>query len=134
MYDVELSFTRTNGAAGQAVTSSAASTNVIDLGTDKYFEKPLYLHVRVTDAVTADGAATVAIALQSDAAATFGSAATYDTVCAATGKATFVDGYHIVRPLQVQGLERYIRLYFTVATGPLTAGTFVAYLSDSTEL
>ena len=135
MYDVELSFTKqTDGTLMQAVTATAASTNVLNLGSAGNFFRPAYLHVRVDTAFTADGAATMAIDLQSDAAATFGSAATLEALMPATGKATFVAGYHRVWPLHLQNMEQFLRLNFTVATGPMTAGKIVAYINDSPEL
>lgn len=135
MYDVELSFTKqTDGTKAQAITASAASTNVLNLGNAGNFFRPAYLHLRVTQTFTADGSATMAIDLQSDSAATFGSAATLDSLMAATGKATFTEGYHRVFPLQLQNMEQFLRLYFTVATGPMTAGKIVAYINDSPEL
>ena len=137
MYDVELSFTRntSTGAVEQAVTAAAASTNVINLGSAGIFFRPAYLHLRVTETFTADGAATMGIVLQSDAAEDFGSAATLATLYAATeGKATFVEGLHKVIPLPPQGMEQYLRLNFTVGTGPMTAGKVVAYINDSPEL
>jgi hypothetical protein len=138
MYDMELSFTKqTDGTVGQAVTASAASTNVIDWGTaGVVLSKPLYLHLRVTDTFTADGAATMGVILQSHEDADFGSGlATLATFYATTeGKATFAEGLHKVIALPVQDMERYIRLYFTVGTGPMTAGTVVAYINDSAEV
>ena len=49
-------------------------------------------------------------------------------------KATFVAGYHRVWPLHMQNLEQYLRVYFTVATGPMTAGKVVMYINDAEEL
>jgi hypothetical protein len=135
MYDVELSFTKqTDGTMMQAVTVTAASTNVLDIGSAGNFFRPAYLHIRVDTTFTADGAGTMAIDLQSDSTAAFGSAATLEALMVATGKATFVAGYHRVWPLHLQNMEQFLRLYFTVATGPMTAGKIVAYINDSPEL
>jgi superoxide dismutase len=135
MYDVELSFTKqTDGTAAQAVTVTAASTNVLNLGSAGNFFRPAYLHLRVTETFTAAGAATLTAALQSDSASTFGSAATLETLFTTAALATLVDGYHFVVPLHLQGMEQFLRLYFTVATGPMTAGKIVAYINDSPEL
>ena len=135
MFDTELCFTKqTDGTLAQAVTASAASTKVLNLGSDGRVARTMYLHLRVTEAFTADGAGTLAIALQSDSAEAFSSAATLETLMAATGKATFVAGYHRVWPLHMQNLEQYLRIYFTVATGPMTAGKVVVYINDAEEL
>jgi len=135
MYDVELSFTKqTDGTMAQAVTVTAASTNVLNLGSAGNFFRPAYLHLRVTETFTAAGAATLTAALQSDSAEAFGSAATLETLLTTAALATLVKGYHLVVPLHLQGMEQFLRLYFTVATGPMTAGKIVAYINDSPEL
>lgn len=114
----------------QAVTASAASTNVVDLDAAGKIEgKPYYLHVKVNTSATAAGDATVTFALQTDDDEAFGSATTLWT-SAAIGKATLVAGYEVIRlPINGLALERYTRVYYTVATGPLTAGKFDAFLS-----
>ena len=112
MYDTLLSLTKqTDGTAPQAVTATAASTNVLNLGSAGVFFKPAYLHIRVTETYTADGAGTMGVVLQSDSTAAFGSPATLETIYPATeGKATFVAGLHKVVPLHMQGMEQYLRL------------------------
>lgn len=118
----------------QAVTASAASTNVIDLGAarNQAIGEELYLHIKCVEDATAAGAATVTFALQVDDNASFSSASTIYTT-AAIGKATLVDGYEVVRVRVPKGTERYMRVYYTVATGPLTAGKFDAFLSPSVD-
>ena len=114
----------------QAVTASAASTNVVDLkAAGKIEGKPYYLHVKVNTSVTASGDATVTFALQTDSGEAFGSATTLWT-SAAIGKAALIAGTEVVRlPINGMPLKRYTRVYYTVATGPLTAGKFDAFLS-----
>ena len=118
----------------QAVTASAASTNVVDLDAAGKIEgKPYYLHVKVNTAATASGDATVAFSFETDSDEAFGSATTLWT-SAAIGKATLVAGYEVIRlPINGLDLERYTRVYYTVATGPLTAGKFDAYLSADAD-
>lgn len=119
----------------QAVTVSAASTDVIDLGPlthgndvrDIGAGEPLYLVVSVDETVTADGAATVTIALQTDTVENFASPTTLFT-SAAIGKADLAAGQRAVAVAVPRGVERYLRAYFTVGTGPLTAGKFSAHL------
>lgn len=118
----------------QVVTTSAASSNVVDLKAPGAFEsKPVFLHIQVADGVTASGAATVTFALQTDSDEAFGSAETLWT-SSAIGKATLVDGHEVVRlALNGLALERYLRVYYTVGTGPLTAGAFDAFLSPDAD-
>lgn len=107
----------------QAVTASAASTDVIDTGvanraigddTDTYFV------ITVSETVLAAGAATVAFAIQDSADnVTFTDA----LVTRPYGKAELVAGRNIVIPTP-KGLGRYVRAFYTIATGPLTAGRF----------
>ncbi len=111
----------------QAVTSTAASTNVIDQGApnDLGPGEELWVYGVVTTTATAAGAATVTFALQTDDNDAFSSATTLWT-SAAIGKATLVDGYEFVKLRIPHGTEQYLRLNYTVASGPLTAGTFLA--------
>lgn len=121
-------------SAGQEVTASAPSTNVVDLLAAGAIEaKPMYLHIKVKEGVTASGSATVTFALQTDSDEAFGSADTL-WASAAIGKAVLVDGHQVVR-LAINGmpLKRYLRVYYTVATGPLTAGAFSAFLSPDAD-
>lgn len=114
----------------QAVTASAASTNVVDLKAAGGIEgKPYYLIIKTNVAAEASGDATVTFALQTDSAENFGSAVTLWS-SAAIGKATLVAGYQVIRlALNGLALNKYLRVYYTVATGPLTAGKFDAFLS-----
>ena len=114
----------------QAVTATAASTNTVDLNAAGKIEgKPYYLHIKVNTTATADGAATVTFALQTDDNTGFSSATALWT-SAAVAKATLVAGYEVIRlPINGLALERYLRVYYTVGTGPLTAGKFDAFLA-----
>ena len=110
----------------QAVTSSAASTDVIDTGqtTPDLGASDLYLVITTDEAATASGSATVTFSLQDSADnSSFADVA----VTAAIGKATLVAGYQRIIPLPIR-LRRYLRAYYTVATGPLTAGKFSAQI------
>ena len=108
----------------QAVTATAASTDVIDFGqaNPDVGMADLYMVITTDEAATAAGAATVSVALQDSADnSSFADVA----VTAVIGKATLVAGYQIVIPMPTK-LRRYCRLNYTVATGPLTAGKFSA--------
>jgi hypothetical protein len=114
-------------SAAQAVTASAASTNYIDLGAagDAYVSS--WLVVQVREAATASGSATVDIDIQCDDNTSFSSATSLYKV-SAVPKATLVANYEAIKVRIPQGCERYLRVYYTVATGPLTAGTFDAFV------
>lgn len=109
----------------QAVTASAASTDVIDFGQanpNTGMDDHSSMVVTTDEAATAAGAATVTFSVQDSADnSTFADVA----VTAAIGKATLVAGYQHVIPMPTK-LRRYCRVYYTVGTGPLTAGKFSA--------
>lgn len=109
----------------QAVTTTAASTDVIDFGQanpNVGLDDRSSMVITVDEAVTATGAATVTFALQDSAD---NSSWADVLVSAAIGKATLVAGYQYVIPMPPK-LRRYCRVNYTVATGPLTAGKFSA--------
>lgn len=119
-------------SVAQAVTVTAASTNVIDQGAagdalGGY--GPLYLVVRSVAAATAAGAATVTVELQTDSDPAFGTAVTLFST-GALAKTVFTANTWVVRVALPIGMKRYSRLNYTIATGPLTAGTFDAFLTD----
>ncbi len=121
----------------QAVTATAASSDVVDLGARLGLENgglsdDLWLQIRVDTAVEASGSATVAFALQTADDAAFGSATTLWS-SAATGKATLVAGYSVARFKLPIGMKRYARVYYTVASGPLTAGKFDAFINSGVQ-
>jgi hypothetical protein len=113
----------------QAVTASAASTDYIDLGAARDLGNGTRLEilVLVTEAVTATGSATVQVALQSDDNSSF-SSPTNLVLSDAIPKASLTVGTQVLRVAVPHGTERYVRLYFTVASGPLTAGKFTSGL------
>lgn len=122
----------------QAVTATAISTNVIDLTLgqsglttiDIATGEPIYLTILTTTAAAAVGAATVTFSLESDSTADLATSATVHWTSAAIGKATLVAGYTVVQMAIPRGnYERYLGVRYTVATGPLTAGAFDAFLS-----
>jgi hypothetical protein len=119
-----------------AVTSSAIS-DVVDLGATPTLRslsmQNLYLVVTVDEAATAAGAATVTFSLESDSTADLNTSATVHYSTAAIGKAALTLGStQVVVPLPVTAnYERYLGVRFTVATGPLTAGKFSAFLTPT---
>lgn len=118
----------------QAVTASAASTSYIDRGAagDVGNSCPLYLLITVNIAAAAAGAATVNFQLQCDDNSSFSSAKTVIQTDA-IAKADLIVGKQIVLPLPPGLDERYLRLYYLVTTGPLTAGAFSAQITSSLQ-
>lgn len=121
-------------SSAQAVTATAVSTNTYDLlqvrdlgpGSD------IYIQVAVDVAATAAGAATVTFQVISSAS----SALTSPTILVQTdaiGKAELTVGrrpIYLEIPSTVLAAQpigqRYLGVQYTVATGPLTAGSFTA--------
>lgn len=121
-----------------AVTASGGS-DILDLGEGKdpfgndafpHLEHgaPKFLNILCTETVTADGAATVAFSLRTDTDPAMGSPTTL-LFTAAIGKASLTAGSQVYKSALPAGCERYMDVYFTVATGPLTAGKFTAFIS-----
>ena len=111
----------------QAVTVSAASTDSIDFGQanpNVGLDDRSNMVITVDESAAASGAATVTFSVQDSADnATFADAA----VTAAIGKASLAAGQQVVIPMPTK-LRRYCRVYYTIGTGPLTAGKFSAQI------
>ena len=117
----------------QAITTSANSVNVIDLGPirsgmvrDIGKGKPIPILIQVTETFAAAGAATMSVSLQTDDNPLFTSPRTVGSVSGVLvadmrpGKDITID--YIPRGTN----ERYLRLNYTVITGPMTAGRITA--------
>lgn len=117
----------------QAITVTAPSTNVIGLGPkatglvrDIGKGKQIPLLIQVTEAFAAAGAATLTVTLETDDTAGFGSPTVVWT-SPAIPKATLVPGYVIIPEYIPRGTnEEFLRVNYTVGTGPMTAGKIVA--------
>ena len=111
----------------QAVTVSAASTDSIDFGQanpNVGLNDRSNMVITVDESAAAAGAATVTFSVQDSADnATFADVA----VTAAIGKANLAAGQQVVIPMPTK-LRRYCRVYYTIGTGPLTAGKFSAQI------
>lgn len=120
-------------SASQVVTASAVSANTIDLtgARDVGAGEELNVVINVELAALAAGAATVRFELITSAAANLSS----PTVIGASDvipKASLPTGTEIVIPVPRSLLnqlgQRYLGIQYTIATGPLTQGTFSAYV------
>lgn len=116
-------------ADGQAVTASAPSTHSLDLGSHRDIGggTPLELVVSVVETATAAGAATVSLALETDDDPAF-TVPERLVASPAYPLAALTEGASLFRIAVPRGTRRYLRLFFTVADGPLTAGRFAASL------
>ena len=113
-----------------AITVTRNSTNVIDLvktGLNIGLGRPFFIYVTVTTAFTADGAATLQVALVTDDNASLSSLTTLQDLPAVIAVASLVAGFSFsfyIHPTSV--MEQYLGLIYTVATGPMTAGKVTA--------
>jgi len=128
----------------QAVTSTAISENVIDLNSvggpnaiqDVGTGTDVYLVVRTVVAATDTGSdATLTVTLESDSTANL---ATSPTVHFSTGALAFAAFAPAGSTLAVIKLpngnyERFLGVRYTVASGPLTAGQFDAFLTNDVD-
>lgn len=123
----------------QAVTATAVSTNTIDLSQSRDVGPGENLHavISVDTTAAAAGAATVTFQIISSASANLSSPtvlaqtdAIAKTDLTAGRKPIVIDLSPAVLLAQPIG-QRYLGIQYTVATGPLTAGAFTAYLSNS---
>ena len=119
----------------QALTASAASTNLInlgqarDIGTGENLFIVLIVDVALTDA---SSNSTVAVTLQTDDNADFSSATTGQTLF--TIAATAAVGTKYIARIQPDALnEQYARLYYTMANGDLTTGSVTAFITHDID-
>lgn len=140
---------QTKFSDAQAVTVTALSNNVLDLRGGLTPTLPTLvdeslqggpgpgdiLIVQVGTAFTAAGAATLTLTLLSDSTADLATSPTTHYTSAAIAVATLVAGYQIlVTPLPGgRTYERYLGLNYTIATGPMTAGTINAFLTPARD-
>jgi hypothetical protein len=133
----------------QAVTATAISTDVYDtlsiaagagstgingggVTTDLGQATDLYLVVQTAVTCTDSGSdATLTITLESDSTANLATSATVHFSTGAIAFASFATaGTRLVTVKLPHGLyERYLGVRYTVASGPLTAGAFDAFLT-----
>jgi len=123
----------------QAVTASAVSTNTIDLGTarDIGTGKDLFAVFTVDTTATAAGAATVNFQIITSASANLSSPTIIGQTDAIAKTELTAGRKPIVVPIPASILlaqpigQRYFGVQYTIGTGPLTAGAFTCWISDS---
>lgn len=134
---------QTRFSNAQAVTASAASTNVIDLmaagipyGNDVALSRDLGifdipLRIQVTTAFAT--LTSLKVAVQTDDNSSFSSATTV-LETEAIAAAALVAGYQFnIDKFPLKTSERYVRLYFTVAGSDATAGKITAGVVAANE-
>ncbi len=126
-------------SAAQAITATAVSTNTIDLLQTRGLAagRPVYAVFTVDATAAAAGAATVTFQVITSASANL-SSPTIVAQSDAIGKAELTAGRKAIAlaippaVLAAQPIgQRYLGVQYTVNTGPLTAGSFTCYLTDS---
>ena len=114
----------------QAVTASAASENLIDLGVARDIGKgkPIPILCQVTTAFAT--LTSLAVKIEVDDNSSFSSAKTvFETESIAV--ASLVAGYKFLMDYVPRGTdERYMRLYFTVTGSDATAGNITAGIAS----
>jgi hypothetical protein len=111
----------------QALTVTAASTNLIDFGSDRDMSKGEPLDVVIVVDVAADGTTTdetYSFAIQTDSDVAFGSATTLASRAITYGELTLGSIHTIPVP---NTNERYMRLYYTLG-GTTPTVTVTAFL------
>ena len=126
-------------SAAQAITVSAVSTNTIDLSQSRDIGtgQDLYAVINVDESVVAAGAATVQFQVISSASANLSSPTILGQTDAIPKTELTLGRNPIVVPipptiLNAQPIgQRFLGLQYTVGNGPMTAGKFTCYISDS---
>ncbi len=113
----------------QALTVTAASTNVYDAGSDRNLGIGEKLAVQVTVDVAAAGGGTLTIALQTDDNVGFATPTTVATT-AALAAAALAAGAKVILPVPPDTvIERFLRLNYTLVT--MTGITVTAFLTPA---
>lgn len=117
----------------QAITATANSTNDLDLGAaGMNYGHDIEIVAEVDTTFTAAGAATLTVTLVTDDNAAFSSPTTLLSTIAIP-VAQLVAGYRLPINALPNNVERYVRLVYTVATGPFTAGKINAGLAHAAQ-
>ena len=123
----------------QAITVTAVSTNVIDLGPNHWAgasgndsEIPLFMHV--DEAFAAAGAATLSITIESSNSETFASGVVAHELVGPIALANLAQPKRMPLSLAIPpDVKRYVRASYTVATGPMTAGKLTLGVTASRQ-
>ncbi len=122
-------------ADAQAVTATAATESYIDtLAAGQSIKEQLEVLLEVdTTTDSAGDAAVMDFVIQTDTVANFASPTTIATL-PQKAQAALVEGAQFKLQLPKEGVQRYIRGYFTVSTANFTAGAFSVNLVKETDI
>lgn len=127
-------------SAAQAVTVTASSTNVIDLGPKSAAGNAVGANggeeilFNIDTAFTAAGAATLTISVRSSDSSNM-SSPTIHTVSDALPVASLTAASRVAfLPKIPANAKRYVDINYTVATGPFTAGAITATVVETREM
>ncbi len=109
----------------QAITATAPSTNIIDTQVAGQAYEALWFVAQV--ATTMTGGTSVTVDLQTDDAAAFAAPKTLYS-SGAVPVASLTAGAQLAKVRVPPGCKRYLRVNYTVAGGPFTAGAVDAFL------
>ncbi len=119
--------------ANSALTATRVSTDFINtnaLEGDIGIGGGTYLVAIVETALTSGGSSTLTFSIETDDNSSFSSAKVLYT-SPAIAKASLIKGYVLYNQELMAGVEKYIRVKYTVGTADFTAGTVRAWLSGS---
>lgn len=144
MIDATQIFDGTLPNTGVAITTTRVSTNVLDMLTSRDIGNAnhVYCTIRVLETFTAGGSATLTIAYQTTNTDGSGQVTLIQSPTIAVANLVAGTKYGFVVPRNqfnnattgvLAAPGRYHNLLYTVATGPMTAGTVFAYLSASPD-
>ncbi len=130
----------------QAVTSTAISTNVLDLnpdvgGLDANLQdigigEEVYLVVQTATTITDVGSdATLIVTLESDTAVGLATAPVVHISTGTLAFATYATAGTVIfqGKLPLANYKRYLGIRYTVASGPFTAGAITAFLTKDVQ-
>ena len=116
----------------QAVTTSAASENISKVGKADHGFSGKHVRIAVSEKFVGTGTSTLVVSLQK-ADIENGSDAEDIASTVAIAEADLVAGKEVFLPIPHGADGEYLRAFYTVASGPFTAGKISAAVVDSVQ-
>jgi hypothetical protein len=123
----------------QAITVTADSTNIIDLGPHHWGgaagdDKEIPMFMNVDETFTAAGAGTLTIEIRSSPVSNFASGVKTHLITDAIAKGNLEIGDKQRQSLSLPAdVQRYVKAVYTVGTGPFTAGKLTLGVTASRQ-